>query len=162
MVRDPKRISPHKFVSSAGMNSVLAGAKKIYIDANVVIYFVEGNATFQGMAERVFAYVDEKAIPLITSEIALAECLYGAHRLERYELVGKYQWIFYKSNMIHLVPVGIGICETAAKLGAQNRLKLIDALHFATALGMGCDIFVTNDKGIKSINSLRVVQLPEV
>lgn len=141
------------------MNSVLAGARKICIDANVVIYFVEGSVAFQDMAEQVFAFADENSIPLLASEIAVAECLYGAHRLERPELAEKYQWIFRESDMIRLIPVEIEICEAAARIGAQNRLKLVDAIHLATAATAGCDVFVTNDKGIKSTGALQVIQL---
>lgn len=141
------------------MSNPLIGSRKIYIDANVLIYLVEGSAAFQEKAERVFAYANENRIPILSSEILVAECLYGAHRLGRPELAEKYRWIFRESEMIHLVPIDIGIHEAAAIVGSQNRLKLIDAIHFATAIDINCDAFVTNDKGIRPTDSLRVVPL---
>lgn len=144
------------------MNNDLAGARKIYIDANIIIYFVEGNVAFQDKVMSVFEYADKNDIPLMTSEISVAECLYGAHRFDREELTEKYEWIFRDSDMIHLVPVELGICEAAAKIGARNRFKLIDAIHFASAIGVECDVFITNDKGIKSADSLRVMQISDL
>lgn len=141
------------------MNKALAGARKIYIDANVLIYFVEGCPEFQDRAERVLEYAAENGIPVMTSEIAVAECLYGAHRPGRDGLAEKYGWLFRGADLIHLVPVSLGTCVDAARIGARNRLKLIDALHVASALDVGCDVFVTNDKGIRSPGGFRVVQL---
>lgn len=52
--------------------------------------------------------------------------------------------------------------DDAAKLVARKRLKFIDALHVATALTAGCPFFMTNDTGIRSSDSLEVVQLGEL
>lgn len=141
------------------MNRVFADAHKIYIDANIVIYLIEGHADFQDQAENILAYAIENDILLMTSEVAVAECLYGAHRLDRNGVVEKYELFFRDTDLIHLVPIDLGTCKAAAKIGAENRLKLIDAIHIASAVAVDCDIFITNDKGIRPIAGIRVVQL---
>jgi predicted nucleic acid-binding protein len=63
--------------------------------------------------------------------------------------------------MFHLIPIERDICELAAKVGAGQKFKLVDALHFASALEVGCDVFITNDRGIKPASHLKVVQIFE-
>lgn len=149
-------------MSSGEMNSRLAGAQKLYVDANVVIYFVEGDETHQKMADALFEYAEANGIALITSEIAVGECLYGAHKRERSDSVERFEVIFDEVGIFHLVPVEIDIVKRAAKIGAKHRIKLIDALHVVSAMETGCDVFVTNDRGIKSTQDLKVVQLSEL
>lgn len=145
--------------SAAAMNKLLTSARKIYIDANVLIYFVEGNPEFQDRAARVLEYAATHAIPIITSDITVAECLYGAYRLGLGGLAEKYEWFFREGDVIDLIPVGRGICKSAAEIGVRHRLKLIDAVHVASALDADCDVLVTNDKGIRPEAGLPVLQL---
>jgi predicted nucleic acid-binding protein len=52
-----------------------------------------------------------------------------------------------------------GIFDYAAQLRARQRMKIIDAVHIATALKAACRYFVTNDKAMHSTGALSVVQL---
>jgi len=144
------------------MNKHVADAQRIYVDANIIIYFVEGWAGAQENIARLFSHAEEKGMRLITSEITVSECLYGAYKAERSELVERYREIFSEIEAFELVPVEFGICERAAKVGAANGLKLIDAIHVTSALKTACDVFVTNDKGIRSSADLCVVQLADL
>lgn len=141
------------------MNKDIIQARRIYIDANIIIYFIEGWAGAQENIARFFSYVDEHNLRLVTSEITVAECLYGVYRAGRTELVERYKEIFDDIGAFDLVPVELGICEHAAKIGGAGNLKLIDAIHVTSAIEVGCDVFVTNDRGIKAMPTLKVVQL---
>ena len=46
-----------------------------------------------------------------------------------------------------MVPVSETILWSAPQVSVDFKLDLPDALHFATALDLGCDAFLTNDKG---------------
>jgi len=144
------------------MNKSVEEAQKIYIDANIVIYFLEGENENQERATALFRYAAENEIPLMTSEITIAECLYGVYRSGRDALKEDYTQLFYGVAPFHFIPVERRIAERSAEVGAKLKLKLIDAIHFESALEVGCDVFVTNDKGIKSTDSLKVVQLSDL
>jgi predicted nucleic acid-binding protein len=144
------------------MNSALAKARKIYVDSNVVIYFIEGETGHQDKANALFEFAVTENIPLMTSEITFGECLYGAYKRERIESVTQFESLFHEVGLFNFIPAAIEIIKRAAKIGADQRLKLIDAIHFASALDVGCDVFVTNDRGIKSTSDLTVVQLPDL
>lgn len=128
-----------------------------YIDTNIIIYQIEGTRQAQQKASAAVAQSDDQR--LVTSEITLGECLLGAQKRQSAELVVKYREILSDTAIFRLVPVDRGILEAAAKLGAQYRLKLVDAIHVATAVAAGCDAFITNDKGIRAGESLRIIQL---
>ena len=65
-------------------------------------------------------------------------------------------------NLTFLSPTR-NIIITAAKLRGQTNLKLIDALHIATAIDAGCPIFLTNDAGMKcDVSNLDIWLLSEI
>jgi predicted nucleic acid-binding protein len=51
-------------------------------------------------------------------------------------------------EFISLEPVSLALIKRAAVLGAELNIKLIDAIHVATAEALGCEVFLTNDRGI--------------
>jgi predicted nucleic acid-binding protein len=50
----------------------------------------------------------------------------------------------------------------AARLRAETGMKLIDSLHYATALKAGCKFFLSNDKGIRSTPNLEVILIEDL
>ncbi len=47
-----------------------------------------------------------------------------------------------------------GIIKSAAEIGGALRLKLADAIHLASAMAAGCEVFITNDKNIAASNEI--------
>lgn len=137
----------------------LSSATRAYLDTNIFIYLLEGEKGLQDAAERVFIAARNAGVHLASSEIALAECLYGAHRRNDRELTQKYRSIFQPDERFGLLPVDLVALEMAASIGPHCGLKLIDAIHVATALNAGCDLFVTNDRRIRDRPELKVAHL---
>ena len=48
-------------------------------------------------------------------------------------------------SFLDLIPMGTAIAILAAQLGAAYKLKSPDAIHLATAVQAGADVFVTNN-----------------
>lgn len=144
------------------MNKEIADARKIYVDSNIIIYYIEGQEDHQRLAGEFFEYVDGAGIPLVTSEITVGECLYGAYKRDRIDSVGKFEEIFDDLELFQFVPIEPELIKDAARIGAADRMKLIDAIHVASASDVGCDVLVTNDKGIRSSGDLRIVQLSDL
>lgn len=144
------------------MNKAIEAASKIYLDANCIIYFVERADVLKERIAEVIDYAADHGKSLVCSEIGVAECLYGAFKLENAELQGAYNEIFYDIALFELCPVDGQRTKDAAKLGAEMSLKLIDAVHFLAAIELGCDVFVTNDERIRSSYGVQVVQLKDL
>lgn len=71
-----------------------------------------------------------------------------------------YHRYFSQEGNIQLFPIEQEYLYVAAKLGAQNT-NLFDAIHLITALQNGGDIFLTNDKKIKS-DTIKILQLSDI
>jgi predicted nucleic acid-binding protein len=144
------------------MMSKLLTAKKLYLDANIFIYLFERQDELGEKAASLFDHTVLSDTPVFINEIGVAECLYGAFRLGSPALEKEYKEFFYEVSPVTLVPVDGSTLIAAAKLGAEKRLKLVDAVHFHTAIQAECDILVTNDHRFHSSHGLTVVQLGQL
>jgi predicted nucleic acid-binding protein len=54
------------------------------------------------------------------------------------------------------------VFELAAELAPKRGMKLIDALHYATAALAGCSFFLTDDAGFASHGEMEVIYLQDV
>lgn len=132
------------------MSKLIAGTNRLYIDANVLIYFVEGaHQDLEEAARRAFSYAHAAGITLVTSTLTLTECLYGVHIRSDAELASDYQSVL-QGGTFELVPVDEDIAENAAAIGVTLGMKLVDATHVATARAVGCDAILTNDDGMSA------------
>lgn len=149
-------------VSSAAIMNRLAQARQLYFDANVIIYFFEREDELGDNVAHLFNQAVLAGTPIVISEIGVAECLYGAFRLQSEALERKYREFFYDLPLIRLDPVDGEKLVAAAAIGAIKGLKLVDAVHFAAAIETGCDVFVTNDRRFLSSHGVTIVQLNEI
>lgn len=65
---------------------------------------------------------------------------------------------------LELAPVDLTIAQEATALGARHGLKAVDAVHLATAISLGADRFITNNRkdfssGIDEIEVVRPADL---
>ncbi len=65
-------------------------------------------------------------------------------------------------DFMSLAPVTLAIIERAAQLGAEMNMRLIDALHMATAEALACTVFMTNDRGIRAPAGISLQHLGEM
>jgi predicted nucleic acid-binding protein len=68
----------------------------------------------------------------------------------------------FLSSRITLFPIRDSILRLAAQLRTTSNLKIPDAIHAATALNIGCTLFLTNDAGLRTVPGLSVVVLKDV
>jgi predicted nucleic acid-binding protein len=141
------------------MSSPLAGITSLYLDSNILIYLVEGNAALNTHVLAAFREIETQKITLYTSEITITECLNGAHRAGLEELAKHYLAVLGTEDFITLLPVDSDVCIEAARVGAAYRLKTVDAIHLASATLAGCQALLSNDEGFRSTTDVQVVRL---
>ncbi len=71
------------------MSRSLQGITRLYLDSNILIYLVEGNADLGELVLAAFREIEAHDISLYTSEITVTECLNGAYRAGLEELAQK-------------------------------------------------------------------------
>jgi predicted nucleic acid-binding protein len=130
--------------------------KTIYFDSNFLIYLIEQPPVFGALASLFLEQTLACDARLVTSDLALAECAYGAHKHSRHELATAYEQLPSDPRRISLVNVDSGMLAAAARLGPSSGLRLLDAAHVALALTAGCDEFVTNDRAFKAPLPIKV------
>ena len=140
----------------------LAKAASVYFDSNAIIYFVERDDDLRRKIGGAFQIIEDNKIPMATSEVAVAECLHGAHKLKSAALAADYRALFDDIKAFNLVPVTRDILESAARLAPENGMKLVDAIHFASAIAAGCDVLLTNDRKFRSGHGVKVIQVSDL
>ena len=68
----------------------------------------------------------------------------------------------FGANAVTLLEASDVVFEDAARLRAETRLAIPDALHAATALRAGCDLFVTNDNDFRRVLGLPIIILDDL
>ena len=143
-------------------SSAFKRGARTYIDSNIFIYFVESAAPRYEAAQRLFEMLRESHSTVYTSDIAVAECLCRPYRDGNSRLAGIYLELFETGGDVLRVPLDYELVKRAAGIGGKLGIKLIDALHVASAMAAGCEIFVTNGKTISAPKEIEIVQLSAI
>jgi predicted nucleic acid-binding protein len=142
-----------------GQLSVPDGAI-IYLDTAPIIYSIECYLDYWQLLAPIWEKMESGSIQLISSELLLLECLVIPLRTNNTVLINAYEQ--FLSSRITLFPIRDSILRLAAQFRATNNLKTPDAIHAATALNMGCTLFLTNDAGLRTVPGLSVTVLKDV
>jgi predicted nucleic acid-binding protein len=143
------------------LNDTIAAGSTLFLDSGPIIYFVEQNPSYYSLLAPFFARVDQGEIAIVTSPITLAECLYYPYKNEDKKLAETFTRRLVTDQNVGFMPITADIADHSAQLRVKYNLGFADAFQVATAVASGCDIFLTNDKQLKRVTSLKVVVLSD-
>jgi predicted nucleic acid-binding protein len=135
--------------------------QRVYLDANVFIYGLEGVAPWTAPLHDVFVGMEAGQIQASTSALTLVECLVRPFALARDDLVQLYRMVLSARPGLEIAPVHTEVLISAARLRAQLGLKLPDAIHAATAQATGCTALLTNDTGFRRLPGVQLFLLSD-
>ncbi|WAJ28598.1 type II toxin-antitoxin system VapC family toxin [Antarcticirhabdus aurantiaca] len=92
--------------------------------------------------------IDDGAIRVVSSDVALLECLVKPLR-DKDTTLAQSVFDFFDGVVARLIPLDRHVILQAAELRAANRLTLPDALHVACALEAGCTVFLSADRRLR-------------
>jgi predicted nucleic acid-binding protein len=136
--------------------TIPAGAT-VYIDTNIFIYFIEATPGFFAKVRNLFLHIRDAGARIVTSEMTVAECVYKPARDGNQKHLRIYEALLEKSGDVGLIPLTGAVTKRAALIVGKLGLKLIDAIHYLSALEAGCTVFVTSDAAFKSGPNMQVV-----
>ena len=136
--------------------------QRVYIDANLFIYFLDRHDTYFEPVSRIFQACIQREMFATTGDAAVAEVMVGPYRQDNPALAARFKRFFAQKNFLSVVAHERDVFDAAAMLVARKRLKFIDALHVATALHAGCPFLITNDAALSSSDGLEVINLAEM
>jgi len=118
----------------------------VYLDSNIIILAIETGNRWQLQLRELFELIDDGHVFAVTSEVTLAEALAKPLREKADDLVERYEVVLDPSpSPIEIAPVTRSILRLAAEAQAELGIKLIDAIHVATARSSACRYPLTND-----------------
>jgi predicted nucleic acid-binding protein len=136
--------------------------RRIALDANVFIYLFEGEGPLARTAASVIDAVSTGRVTGFVATIALSEVIVGPVRAGDETLGERYVDAIRSIENLHVVPATVEIAAEAGFLRGRTGLTLADALHVATGRVAGASVLVTNDRRVRSMPRLEVVQLADL
>jgi predicted nucleic acid-binding protein len=136
----------------------LAG-QRVYFDANSLIYFFDKRARYFEVIAPLLIACDSGHFVGYTGDAAVSELMVHPYRTNQPEEIARGKSLFSRDNFLTVLGHDASAFDLAAQLRASSRLRMIDALHYATALNAGCRFLISNDANFKPSNTLEVVRL---
>ena len=141
-----------------------SGSPRLYFDANVFIYAVEGSVDIAGRLRTLFELLSSNINLAVTSELTLAEVLPKADPIRR----RNYLELILYSGLFDLYPVTrdvlmetadyrriAGVSRPDASKPYASMPKLPDAIHVVTAVRAGCDRMLSFDQALRLPEGMR-------
>ena len=132
-------------------------------DADVLIYAAAPNhplgrriAALLSAGSEVQSDVDGLGLAGVGSLTLVPEVLSKPIRANRREELAL---LTYYLSRLDLLPVNPVTADTAAIIGARYGLKAIDAIHLATAILVGADRFITNNRRDFKASAIREITI---
>lgn len=129
---------------------------RVYLDANFLIRLVEAEDRARTLHLDLWDAIDAERVVAVTSAITWSEVLVQPLRLQDEALVQVYGDILTGQEVpLTLIDITPAILREAAALRAANgALKLIDAIHIASAVDAGCGHLVSSDRRLGVLRHL--------
>ncbi len=136
--------------------------QRVYIDTNIFIYFFERHERYFDTVVPFFQLFSDGLSLAYTGDAVVAETLYKPYQIDDALRISEFKAFFGDEEFITVLPHAKKVFELAAELSPKRGMKLIDALHYATAALAGCKFLLTNDLGFKSSENLAVIHLSDL
>lgn len=133
--------------------------KRVYLDTNIFIYIFEDYPEYQTLVDSLLELIVSDKIDCFTNEITLGELLVHPYKQKNDDAVQQYIEALNDKEFVRLTPATQNTHIKAAQIRAEFGMKYPDALHVAAALLSECDVFLTNDTGIRSVDKIEIVQV---
>jgi predicted nucleic acid-binding protein len=136
--------------------------RRVAFDANVFVYLFESTGNLAAAAIAVVNAVSARRLTGVVSSVAMAEVIVRPVRMGDDTMGERYADAIRSIENLHVVPVTLEIAAEAGFVRGRTSLTLADAVHVATARVAGASAFVTNDRRLRSMPKLDVIQLADL
>ncbi len=140
------------------------------LDTVIVIYAVEGNPADQERVLNHLAALEQAGHRFAINELTLTECLVPVLGPGDGQRLSDFFRFFNGPNLRTLGLTAATYARASAIRGGHTyptippalpkRYGLADALHLATAIEFGCDVFLTYDNQLANFPEITVEELP--
>lgn len=136
--------------------------RRIALDANVFVYLFEIEGPLAHLAAAVVDAISTGRITGVISSLVLTEAIVGPVVFGDETVPERYLDAIRSIEHLHVVPVTAEIAADAGFIRGRTGMTLPDSVHIATARTAGASVLVTNDRRIRPIPRLEVIQLADL
>lgn len=141
---------------------ILPTSGTVYVETPTLIYTVERHPVYGSLLDPLWRAALAGQVTPISSELIITEALVMPLRQGNLILQAADEAALFEADLV-LLPLTQEILREAARLRAEiTGLRTPDALHAATALVVGCALFLTNDIGFRRVPGLPLALLDDV
>ena len=126
----------------------------VFVDSAPIIYVLESHPKLADRFMPLFARQERGEIAVAVSTVTIAEVLTGPFGAGEEALARRYRAVLDSWQVVALT---VDIAESAARLRAQYRLRLPDAIQLASALAINADALITHDRDFGKVRGLRIL-----
>jgi len=138
----------------------LVNYRRIGLDTNVLIYYIEEHPVFLEKVEPLIDWIADGRVIGITSYVTLLELLVKPIKEKRSDLVDQYKKIL--TSQLEMVSLDESVSLKAAELRAKYGIKTPDAIQLASVISKNGDAFITNDRRLETIEEIRVLNIRDL
>lgn len=128
----------------------------IAFDTNIFVYLLQRHSLYYSEARNLLRTVQSGENEGLFANIGLTELLTGYKQLNRYDEAYDYKNLLSHFPNLTITELNEPVVDFASDLRANYTIKTPDAIHLASAIVNGADIFITNDKALKKVKEIKV------
>ena len=143
------------------VSSLLAklNGQRVYIDANFLIYFLDRTEPYFDAVAPIFQACDRGDFIGFTGDAAVCEVMVHPYRNKSASEIARGKSLFARQGFLTVLRHDAECFDLTAQIRASANMRMIDALHYATALQAGCRYLLSNDQDFKSGTTLEVIPI---
>lgn len=134
--------------------AALPDAALVLVDSAPIIYVLEGHPKLAARFRPLFDRHAKSEIAFAVTTVTIAEVLTGPLTAGNEVLAKRYRAVWESWQVVELTA---DIAESAARLRASLKIKLLDAIQAASAIVINADALVTHDRDFSRVTGLRVI-----
>ena len=133
--------------------------RRAYIDTSIFIFFLQRDERYFSVVTPIIQACSSRRIFGVTGDLVLAEVMVHPYRSGDATVIAQFRSFFGQKNFLSIAAHEARFFDETSMIAGQKRMKLIDAIHYRTAVHAGCQFFLTHDQGIPSSDSMEVIQI---
>ena len=144
------------------VDEVCSHHRRIAFDSNLFIYLFEVGGPEGAAVQRLLDAAEAGGVSIVVASLALAEISVYPAAVDNAVMAERYADAIRSVQRLDVVPLTAEIAIDAGLMRGRHGHSLPDAIHLASALRTGATAFVTNDRRLRTLPRLEVVQLAEL
>ena len=150
-------------ISPQGGSRLLQAAtgRRAALDSMVFIYHLAADDRYAPLVAPLFRMWESGGGSATASVLAVLEILVGPLRAGGSKEAAEVVRALSVFPNLAFLPVTLEIAERAAEIRARHAVRTPDAIHIATALVSGAEIFLTNDRDFERMDEIDVLVLED-